>query len=74
MKNCITIRKLNEKGDTAVLVSVNRGQTLLQSEQTKGNFIYIPESPIGVYTPCDPLPALQEREIEILVFPPVKGG
>ena len=74
MKNCITIRKLNEKGDTPVLVSKTRAETILKHEQDEGNFIYIPDSHLGVYTPQDLLPPIQEQNIEIIVFPPVRGG
>ncbi|UCG04077.1 MAG: hypothetical protein JSW11_08830 [Candidatus Heimdallarchaeota archaeon] len=74
MKSYITIRKLNKVGDTGVTVPVKRAYTILRVEQKQGNFIYIPESEKGVYTPKDTLPFLYSKPIEILVFPPVRGG
>ncbi|MCK4847463.1 MAG: hypothetical protein KAT16_00400 [Candidatus Heimdallarchaeota archaeon] len=74
MNYCITIRKLDETGDSAILAHRTQAQAFLRSEQRNGNFIYIPESHLGVYSPLDALPMLQNEKIEILVFPPVMGG
>ena len=74
MKKNITIRKLDEKGDISTTVSIDELNAFLEQEQGNGNFLYIPESTMGVYTPHDKLPRIQDREIEILVFPPVMGG
>lgn len=74
MKKNITIRKLDEKGDTAVIAKVGQIKAVLEKEQGKGNYIYIPESKLGVFTPKDKLPRIQEGKMEILVFPPVMGG
>jgi hypothetical protein len=61
-------------GDSGVTVPVKRAYTILRTEQERGKLIYIPESEKGVYTPKDTLPYLYSKPIEILVFPPVRGG